>query len=77
MATKTIIVVTERRRMIERPIRTVCAWCAGHDRPATVLVDVPIDGRGLSHGICPPCRSTLLSGSQSRAGLQTPQTNWR
>ena len=54
-------IVAKRRRITERPIRTVCAWCAGHDRPAAVLVDVPIDDRGLSHGICSPCRSSLLS----------------
>lgn len=58
-------VVAERPRMIDslitRPIRTVCAWCAGQDRPTAVLVDVPIDDRGLSHGICPSCMSKLRS----------------
>ena len=58
-------VVAERTRIIEslvtRPIRTVCAWCAGQNRPAAVLVDVPIDDRGLSHGICRSCMSRLRS----------------
>jgi hypothetical protein len=44
-----------------RPIRTVCAWCSIHDRPAAVLVDVPLDDRGLSHGICPSCRASWRS----------------
>jgi len=44
-----------------RPMRTVCAWCVNHDRPAAVLVDVPIDERGLSHGICPACRASFRS----------------
>ena len=64
-------VVAERMRVIERaavrPIRTVCAWCAGHDKPAAVLVDVPIDDRGLSHGICPSCRAQLRADSWTRA----------
>jgi len=50
-----------RRAAAVRPIRTVCAWCVGHDRPAAVLVDVPIDDRGLSHGICRACRSSFRS----------------
>ena len=58
-------VVAERTRIVEslvtRPIRTVCAWCAGQNRPTAVLVDVPIDDRGLSHGICPSCMSRLRS----------------
>lgn len=58
-------VVAERRRGIDslgtRPIRTVCAWCAAQNRPTAVLVDVPIDDRGLSHGICPSCMSGLRS----------------
>ena len=33
-------------------IRTVCAWCKDKE---TVLIDVPLDERGLSHGICKPC----------------------
>jgi hypothetical protein len=28
-----------------------------------VLVDVPLDARGMSHGICPSCRSSLKSDS--------------
>jgi hypothetical protein len=45
------------------PIRTVCAWCSAQNRPAAVLVDVPLDARGVSHGICPSCRSMLKSDS--------------
>ena len=45
------------------PIRTVCAWCAAQNRPAAVLVDVPLDARGVSHGICPSCRSMLKADS--------------
>ena len=64
-------VVAERTRMIDslvtRPIRTVCAWCAGRNRPTAVLVDVPIDDRGLSHGICPSCMSRLRSRRTSRS----------
>ena len=56
-------VVAEQRQRIRRaaprPIRTICAWCASHDKPAAVLVDVPLDDRGLSHGICPSCCSSL------------------
>jgi hypothetical protein len=50
-----------RRQAI--PIRTVCAWCATQNRPAAVLVDVPLDARGMSHGICPSCRSSLKADS--------------
>lgn len=32
-----------------RRIRTLCAWCGA------VLVDVPMDARGISHGICEVC----------------------
>ena len=39
------------------PIRTVCAWCEDKE---TVLVDVPLDVRGLSHGICKPCEKKWL-----------------
>jgi hypothetical protein len=39
------------------PIRTVCAWCKDKE---TVLVDVPLDVRGLSHGICKPCEKKWL-----------------
>jgi hypothetical protein len=64
-------VVVDRGRTIDdppvRPIRTVCAWCASHDRPAAVLVDVPIDDRGLSHGICAACRTLLRSNTWSCA----------
>jgi hypothetical protein len=56
-------VAARRRRLAQRaalrPIRTVCAWCAGYNKPTAVLVDVPIDHRGLSHGICQSCRATL------------------
>jgi hypothetical protein len=31
------------------PIRIVCAWCRA------VLVDVPEDERGTSHGMCRAC----------------------
>jgi len=43
-----------------REVRTVCAWCSSHGRPAAVLVDVPLDDRGLSHGICPACKEGWL-----------------
>ena len=60
-------VVTARRRVTNGlaagPIRTVCAWCDG---PTAVLVDVPIDDRGLSHGVCQSCRSKLRSDSWTR-----------
>lgn len=60
-------VAARRRRLAQRasmrPIRTVCAWCAGYNKPTAVLVDVPIDHRGLSHGICQPCRATLRADS--------------
>lgn len=42
-----------------RPIRTVCAWCLEFGRPSAVLVDVPLDDRGLSHGLCPACAEAL------------------
>ena len=58
----------DHRAFAVRPIRTVCAWCAGHDRPTAVLVDVPIDDRGLSHGICSPCRSIALEQGRVRRG---------
>jgi hypothetical protein len=74
-------VVAERRRItgrpVERPMRTVCAWCAGHDRPAAVLVDVPIDDRGLSHGICLPCRTKLRSDSWAVRGSSDASATWR
>jgi hypothetical protein len=54
-------------RGVVAPIRTVCAWCAGQNRPTAVLVDVPIDDRGLSHGICPSCMSRLRSRRASRS----------
>ncbi|MPZ20117.1 MAG: hypothetical protein GEV06_19700 [Luteitalea sp.] len=38
------------------PIRTLCAWCVANGRPQQVLVDRPLDARGLSHGICDDCR---------------------
>jgi hypothetical protein len=34
---------------VKKAIRTVCAWCLA------VIVDVPEDGHGVSHGICPKC----------------------
>ena len=37
------------RPLRARPMRTVCSWCEG------VLVDVPEDERGVSHGICDAC----------------------
>lgn len=33
----------------ERPMRVICAWCQA------VLVDVPEDERGTSHGMCDAC----------------------
>ena len=60
-----------------RPIRTVCAWCARHNRPTAVLVDVPIDDRGLSHGICSACRTGLRAEMWSRARTaSSPSPNW-
>jgi hypothetical protein len=71
-----------RRQAI--PIRTVCAWCATRNRPAAVLVDVPLDSRGMSHGICPSCRSSLKADSlppRNRTlpgfGQQAPAGQWR
>ena len=55
------------------PIRTVCAWCAVQNRPAAVLVDVPLDARGMSHGICPSCRSSLKSDSRPTLGRALPR----
>ena len=43
--------------VMDARIRTVCAWCKDEK---TVLVDVPLDGRGLSHGICKPCEKKWL-----------------
>ena len=43
--------------VLDSPIRTVCAWCKGKE---TVIVDVPLDERGLSHGICKPCEKKWL-----------------
>jgi hypothetical protein len=53
-----------RRRMTTRaarPIRTICSWCEVQGKPAAVLVDVPVDDRGLSHGLCASCQSHLRS----------------
>jgi hypothetical protein len=44
-----------------RPIRTICSWCEVQGKPAAVLVDVPIDDRGISHGLCASCQSHLRS----------------
>ena len=66
-----------QRTMIRRqaiPIRTVCAWCATQNRPAAVLVDVPLDSRGMSHGICPSCRSVLTSDSLATLSRPTGLT---
>ena len=38
-----------------------------------VLVDVPLDGRGMSHGICPSCRSSLTSNSRPTLSLALPR----
>ena len=39
-----------------RAIRTVCGWCEAYGRtPAAVIVDAPLDARGLSHGVCADC----------------------
>lgn len=43
----------------ERKIRTVCAWCPP-DKKA-VIVDIPEDGRGVSHGMCFACRRQYLA----------------
>ena len=55
------------------PIRTICAWCAFQDRPAAVLVDVPLDSRGMSHGICPSCRSNMKSDSLTALSQARPR----
>jgi hypothetical protein len=34
------------------PVRVICAWCKD------VMVDVPEDERGVSHGICAACFAT-------------------
>jgi hypothetical protein len=63
MAYRSIRVSSLRRQAMPLPIRTVCAWCAAQNRPAAVLVDVPLDARGVSHGICPSCRTVLKADS--------------
>ena len=75
-------VLADQRRIAERavmrPIRTVCAWCAGHNKPTAVLVDVPIDDRGLSHGICKSCRTKLFSSWTLVRGSAAPSSaKWR
>ena len=74
-------VVARRKRVTassaERPMRTVCAWCVEHDRPAAVLVDVPIDDRGLSHGICQSCLALLRSDSWAVGGSSDTSSTWR
>jgi hypothetical protein len=65
-----------RRTVLRRQaisIRTVCAWCATQNRPAAVLVDVPLDARGMSHGICPSCRSSLRADSLPTLGRALPR----
>jgi hypothetical protein len=73
-------VLADRRRIaaraVMRPIRTVCAWCVGHNRPTAVLVDVPIDDRGLSHGICKSCRRKLRSDWARIGGAAASSTKW-
>ena len=73
--------VARRKRVTapaaERPMRTVCAWCVEHDRPAAVLVDVPIDDRGLSHGICQSCLALLRSDSWAVSGSSDASSTWR
>jgi hypothetical protein len=63
MAHRSMPVSSLRRQAMPPPIRTVCAWCAAQNRPAAVLVDVPLDARGISHGICRSCRTVLKSDS--------------
>ena len=61
-------------------IRTVCAWCAGHDRPAAVLVDVPIDDRESRLGsaacapTCGPTRGPRIVGRVSDLALASFST---
>jgi hypothetical protein len=38
-------------------MRTLCAWCR------RVLVDVPEDARGVSHGICSGCVVVFAASS--------------
>jgi hypothetical protein len=71
MAHRTFVRGAFRRQAV--PIRTVCAWCAVQNRPAAVLVDVPLDARGVSHGICPSCRSSLTSNSRPTLSLALPR----
>lgn len=40
-------------------IRTVCAWCP--KEAPTVIVDHPLDDRGVSHGMCGRCRAQFLA----------------
>jgi len=60
-----------------RPIRTVCAWCARYNRPTAVLVDVPIDDRGLSHGICSACRTGLREAWTRSRTVSSASPTWR
>ena len=47
----------------DKPIRTVCGWCPMYGNPTEkVLVDVPEDERGLSHGICKECETKWMKG---------------
>jgi hypothetical protein len=72
--------VTRRKRITappaERRMRTVCAWCVDHDRPAAVLVDVPVDDRGLSHGICQSCLALLRSDSWAVRESSDASSTW-
>ena len=42
-----------------KPIRTVCGWCKMFGREPVVMVDVPLDHRGLSHGCCERCQEEV------------------
>lgn len=51
--------VTAEIPTYERKIRTLCAWCPPDKK--TVIVDIPEDGRGVSHGMCFACRRQYLA----------------
>jgi hypothetical protein len=51
------LLAADRVERLMAAVRTVCGWCP-RDRQ-TVIVDVPADERGVSHGICPSCKAKL------------------
>ena len=53
---------------MDTPIRTVCCYCVGYGKAIAVIVDVPLDARGLSHGLCSAC-SALMDEHPQRPGV--------